>query len=136
MEGLVKIGDELVGAVDGQIVLDEVVRPNAQIIDLLHYDIGDRGRRRDLDHHPERDLPVELDPLFLQLLFDLLEEQLDLADFLDFGDHGNQDADVFKHAGPEDGSELDLEKVPMPQGEANGPQPERGVRVLFNLYPA
>ena len=89
MEGLVEIGDELIGAVDGQIVLDEVVRPDAQIIDFLHQDIGNRGRRRDLDHHPERDLPVELDPLFLQLLFDLLEEQLDLADFLDFGDHRN-----------------------------------------------
>ena len=68
-----------------------------------------------------------------KLLLDLLEKQLDLADLLDLRDHGDQDADVVQRAGPEDGPQLDPEQLPVPEGETDGPQPQRRVGLLLDL---
>ena len=57
VEGLVEVGYELVRPVHGQIVLDEVVRPDAEVIHFLDQDVGHGRRRRDLDHDPERHAP-------------------------------------------------------------------------------
>ena len=57
VEGLVEIGDEFVRPVHGQVVLDEVVRPDAEVIHLLDQDVGQGRGGRHLDHDPERDVP-------------------------------------------------------------------------------
>ena len=59
VEGLVEVGNELVRPVDRQVILDEVVRPDAQVIHLLEEMVGHGRGRRDLDHRAEGDLLIE-----------------------------------------------------------------------------
>jgi len=56
----------LVGAIDRQRVLDQVVGSDREEVDLLGEGIGHQRCAGDLDHHPDGDLSAELDALVLQ----------------------------------------------------------------------
>ena len=45
-----------VAPVDGERVLDEIVRADAEELGLPREHVGHDHRARDLDHHPERDV--------------------------------------------------------------------------------
>ncbi len=109
----------LVGAIDRQRVLDQVVGSDREEVDLLGEGVGHQRCAGDLDHHPDGDLPAELDPLVLQVLHDVVEDHLGLAQLHQRADHGEHDADVALGAGAHDGAQLALEHGDVVQAHAD-----------------
>ena len=65
--------------VAGKRVLDQVVGPDTEVINLFDEHLGDHHRRGKLDHDPKPDLRVKRFPLPSQLLLQLLQDPLDTA---------------------------------------------------------
>ena len=59
MGGAEQPGDPLVGAVDGQGVLHQVVGADREEVHFLRELVGHDRRRRHFDHHPDRDVAAE-----------------------------------------------------------------------------
>ena len=87
---------ELVRAVDGEAVLDEVVRPDREEVDLAREEVGDHGGPGDLDHRADRHRPrlAVRHSLRGQPGGGLLEQRARPPDVLGASHHGEHDADV------------------------------------------
>ena len=53
MARITQVGDALVGAIRGQRVLGQVIRPDGKEIRLARKLVGQHGRRRHFDHHAD-----------------------------------------------------------------------------------
>ena len=123
--------DALVRAVDGQRVLDEVVRADREEIDFLGEDLGLEGGRRHLDHDADRDVVVVFDALVLEVLGDVADDALGLAKFGDVGDQGKKHLDVAGDGGAEDRADLRLEQVEVLEAETDAPAAEHRVALAL-----
>ena len=73
MQRLVEIADVLVRAIDGQRVLNEVIRPDGEEVDLFRQDVGNQRGRRHLHHDPDFQVVVVVVAFLVQLRFDLTD---------------------------------------------------------------
>ena len=90
----------LVLAIDSKRILDQIVRTYAEKAHFPRKEIGDQGCRRDLDHHPERDVLIER--LSFRSGFAFISSMIFLVSY-ELGqtrDHGNKDLDVPVGRGP------------------------------------
>jgi hypothetical protein len=117
VERVVEVRDPLVAAIDGERVLGQVVRPDAEEVALRRQHVGDDRRRGDLDHHAHGQLGVERDTLVAELLLHLRHERLRLAELFDAGDHREEEPHVSADTRPQDGAQLRAEGARVLQGQ-------------------
>ena len=89
VQGPVEPGDVGVGPVDRQPVLRQVVGADREEVRFRGQPVRQQGRRRDLDHHPERRAPWRGRPAR-----DALEERARGLQLRERSDHGQQDTQV------------------------------------------
>ena len=82
MRRLVQMRDPLVRPVHGKGVLNQIVRPDAEEIDLAREPLRAHGRARDLDHRADFRFRVEAVALLVQLRFALMENREGAIQFL------------------------------------------------------
>ena len=75
VQRLVERRDARVRAVDRQQVLDQVVRADAEEVDLGREQVGDHGRARHLEVHAHGDVLVEVEPVCAQAGPGLLQQR-------------------------------------------------------------
>src|SRR4051812_32945022 len=91
MQRIVQVGDRVVRAVDRQRVLDEIVRPDRQEIELAREYAERKGGRRHLYHPANLDLPVIGYFLRIEAALCLRDEHECLLDLASAGEHRDQD---------------------------------------------
>jgi len=132
MQRFEQIRYQLIGPVNRQIILDEVVGADAEVVDFPDDLVRDGRSSRHLDHDSERDVLIERNPLLSELPLHLPEHGLHLLDLLQLGDHGNEDADILRSTGPQDGSKLNPEDLAVSQRKADRAQPQGRVGLFLD----
>ena len=127
MQGLVVVGRALVLAIGREHVLDEVVGSEAEEIDLLRQGPGHQGRRRHLDHRAHRDVWIEALSLGGELVLHLPQHFARLSHVLDPDDHGKEDGNGMPSAHSQEGAQLRLQDVDVPEQEPDAAFGERRI---------
>ena len=87
MQRIVKVRDGIVGAVDREGVLDQIVGSQGQEAQPLHERRQGQGRRRDLDHPADRNAGGVALAALVELLPGLAQERERLLDFVRVHEH-------------------------------------------------
>ena len=135
MERVVEMGHGLVGAVDGQGVLDQVVGADGEKLQPLDEGAERHGRRRHLDHAAHLDMLVKFCLALAQLALGLFDHGEGLDDLAGMGEHGDQEAHLAELGGAQDGAQLGEEDLRLGQAVTDRAQAERRIR-LDALGPA
>ena len=128
--GIVQIRDFFVAAVDGQGVLDQVVRADAEEIHFLDEMVDHHHGRRNFDHHADRDLAIERHAAFLEIFHHVGQNHFRLPQFLQRRDQGKHDMHVSHGAGPQDGPQLRAKQRQIPQRQADAPQTQERIALF------
>ena len=94
MQRIIQMCDFLVGTVDGQRILDQVVGPDRQEIQLLGECTQRQRGSRDFDHAAYRHIAVVGNTFRVQVGLDVVDELQRLVDFRDTAQHRHQDFHV------------------------------------------
>ncbi len=121
--------DQLVTAVHSQGVLGQVVRADAEEIDVAGQHVRGQGRRGRLDHDADGDVAVVRDGFVVEILHHVVQDHLGLHQLVAVGDQREHDLDLAEDRGPQDGAQLGLEHHQVRQAEADGAQAEKRVRL-------
>src|SRR5438552_1642836 len=127
MQWIVEMRYRLVGAIDGECVLDQVVGADRQEIQSLQERVHGKHRRRNLDHPADRDAGVERHSLLAQRLLRLRQHGERLIDFAGRREHRDQDLHVAVMRRAEDRAKLSQKKPRLREAEADRPQSQRGI---------
>ncbi len=125
VQRIVQVRHRVVGAVDRQRVLDQVVGAERQEVQLLHEHRQRQRRRRDLDHAADLDALVVGHALVVELLLRLLDEGERLLDFVRVRHHRQQDPHAAVLRGAQDGAQLREEHLRLGQAVADRAQAKR-----------
>src|SRR5687768_8618277 len=98
-------------AVDGQGVLHQVVRADAEESDILDQRVSAQRSGRRLDHYAERQVVTVLDAPRIELGGGLVQEVLRLLDLVERDDEREHDANVAVHRRAEERAKLGLEDL-------------------------
>jgi hypothetical protein len=118
VERLVEGRDRRVPAVDGQGVLDEVVRPDAQKIDLFRDEIRGHRGRRGFDHGPQGHVRAAVRPRRLKRRGLAGQDAPHFPYLVHRRDEGQKDAQVRMSRGTEHRAELRHEDLGALQAQA------------------
>ena len=113
MERLVQVADVLVRPIDGQRVLNEIVRADGEEIRLGGQNVRDNRGGRHLDHDSDRNIGIVRDSLGIQLRAQLAHERLHLPQLLHAGDDREHDLDLAERRGAKQRAQLRAEHVAM-----------------------
>ena len=127
VQRVIEAGHLLVGTVDGQRILNQVVGADRQEIEAAQKETDGERRCRHFDHAADLDLFIENDLLAAQAGLGLLERSQGLVDFVGVGEHRDQQLDRPPLGGAQDGAQLGLEHARLGQRQADGAAPERRV---------
>jgi len=94
MQRVVEMRHGVVGTVDGQRVLNEVVGADGEEIQFAGESVSADSGSRNLDHAANLDILLEWEMLFLQTEFGAFHHLQGLAQFGQTGQHGDEDLDV------------------------------------------
>jgi len=131
VERFVQVGHVLVGPVDSDAVLNQVVGSDAEEIHLPGQQVRNGHRRRDLDHDPHGHVFVVGDAFPAKVLPDLPQYPAGFEELGHPGNEGKHQANVFRRgARSKNRPQLGLEKIPVMKTQANGSKPEGGVGFL------
>ena len=128
---IIKAPNLFIAAVNRQRVLHQIVRADAEKIDLLPKGFEHNHRRRNLDHNAKRNRVVERHPLFVELLADIGKNHLRLPELHNRRDQREHDAQLAVGARPQNGAELLAEHSGIAQRKANAPNPHE--RIALDL---
>ena len=101
--------DAIVGTIDRQRVLNEVVGADREKIELPQKHRQRNRRGRNFDHAADQNVIVEFAPLFLQLFFRARNGEQGLPDFADRSQHRNQDTHIAIARRAQQGTQLRIE---------------------------
>src|SRR5690606_20477711 len=124
--------DARVAAVDGERVLDQVVRADREKIRVARELGRAQGRGRGLDHDPDLVAGVEGDAGLAKVVLLLLEQTARALDLLDLVDERQHDPDVPVRGGAQESAELLAEEVLEVEAEADRAPPEE--RILLGRH--
>ena len=127
VQRVVEVGHRVVGAVDGEGVLDQVVGADRQEIEPPHENRQRERRGRDLDHAADLDVALVGLAALVELLLRLAEERERLLDLVQVREHRQQDAHLAVVRGAQDGAQLREEHLRLGEAPADGAQPHRRV---------
>ena len=126
VQGVVEVGDALVGAVHGEGVLDEVVGADGEEVEAAGEAPRGERRPRHLDHGADRKARVETPALAGELGLGARHEGEHLLELAHAGEHGHQQPHRPVRRGAQDGADLREEHGGLAQAQAHRAQPERG----------
>ena len=115
-----------ISAVDGQRVLQQVVRAEARESETVEVRRGGQDGRRDLEHHPELDLTGSLSGA-TDLRTGALGELAESRHVAGICDHRRHDLDPAAGRGAMAGAQLSQEQVPLRLRQSKRPDPQEGV---------
>eukprot|EP01137_Pigoraptor_chileana_P027937 Opistho-2@11226 len=124
------MGHGLIGPIDGQGVLDQVIGADGHEVDVAQQQGQHHSRRRNLDHDAEIDLGEGVTGIG-QLLLHLLDRFQDLPHLAQVGDHGDQQPHLAEGTGAVDGAQLLAEHAGLGQAPADGPQTHGGIEHML-----
>ena len=127
---VVEAAQVVVLTVTGQRVLGQIVRADAEEVDLLCQTITVDGRGGRLDHNADLHILAVGDALVFQLAADLLAHALGLTDLPDGGDHREHNAQLAECGRAEQGAQLGLEDLGPGQADAQCAHTHGGVIFL------
>ena len=128
VQRVVQMGHRFVRAVDGQRVLDQVVRADRQEVEVAQEAAHDEGRRRHFDHGAQLH-GAERRPARQQFLAGEVDLCEGLPDLADMREHGKEQVHRPVRRSPQHGAQLGAEHGGVGQAPANGAQAERGVEM-------
>ncbi len=127
VEGRAEGREQRARAVDGQGILNEVVRSEGEEVGLASERVGQEGRAGHLDHHAELDALGGRASLRAHLAPRVVEQGAHGAELVEAGDHGHEHAHAAGRGGPNDGAEVGREEVGSGECEAHRTLAEHGV---------
>ena len=127
---VVEAAQVVVLTVTGQRVLGQIVRADAEEVDLLCQTVTVDGRGGRLDHNADLHILAVRDALVFQLAADLLAHALGLTDLPDGGDHREHNAQLAECGRAEQGAQLGLEDLGPGQADAQRAHAHGGVILL------
>ena len=119
--------DRVVGAVDRQRVLDQVVGADRQEIQPADEHADGENGGGDLDHAADFDAGIERNVLLAQALLGARDERQGLIDLRGGYQHRDQDADVAVVRCAQDGAQLRHEQPRLGEAKAHRAQAQRRV---------
>ena len=122
--------DGLVRAIDGERVLNEVIGPEREKIDLGREQVGGHRRRRNFDHGAERDVVGHGDSALEDVFARFLQEDPHASDFFDARDHRDEDAQVASRRRGEQSAQLCRKHLGPREAEPHAPKAEDRVRLV------
>ena len=134
MRWLVQIGDFFIHPVYCQRILNEIVCSDTQKVDLSCERVGTNGGAWNFDHCANFEFVSDLDVRIAQLLFAFVEHGHGAAQFIQAGDHWKHDFHVADGAGSENGAQLGLENVMIPEAKPDGPPTKKWVQLVADAY--
>jgi hypothetical protein len=117
----IQLGHPLVGPIDGQAVLNEIIRAEREKVCLASEQIGAVSRRRNLDHDADR-YARDLETASNQVCRDVGHDVPAEPQLVDSGDEGEHDAQGAVLRRPKQRSDLRLKPVGPTQTESQTPQ--------------
>jgi len=128
MQRVVQVGHGIVGPVDGERVLDQVVGADREEIQPAHEDRQRERCGRDLDHAADLDRLVVGLVALVELLLRLADEGEGLLDLVHVREHRQENAHLAVVRCAQDRAQLGQEQPRLGETEANGAQAQRGIR--------
>ena len=119
--GVVEMGHLLIGAVDGQRVLDQIVRADGDEIEIAKERGQGQGRCRHFDHGAHLDLAKRFAG-FNQLTPSVINVFQGLANFAQVAQHRDHDLDRAMHGRTQERPQLPAEHAGFRQTPADGAQ--------------
>ncbi|MDR9274782.1 hypothetical protein FEP29_03782 [Burkholderia multivorans] len=134
MQRVVQMRDRVVGAVDRERVLDQVVRADRQEIEALQKQRQrDRGGRN-FDHRADAHVRIVREPRVVELALRFANQVERLVDLLRMREHRDQDLHLTERRRAQDRAQLREKHLRLGQAPANRAQPERRVRRGFVAF--
>ena len=129
VQGIVKVGDLLVAAVDRQRVLDQVVGTDREEIKAAQEKTDTQRRSGNLDHAADLDAGIEAELLATQAGFGLFDRRERCIDLVGVRQHRDQQFHLAVLRRPQDCPQLRPEHLRLGQRDADGPHAERRIRL-------
>ena len=127
VQRIVQVRHGIVGAIDRERVLDQVVRPDRKKIQLADEIFQGQRRGRHLDHPADLYVPVVRDLVVVERFLRLPHGGERLFDLVRMGEHRNEQAYLPVAGGAQDRAELGQEHLRLGETEAYRAQAERGI---------
>ncbi len=134
MQGVVEVRHGIVGAVDGQGVLDQVVGADGQKIQLLGEALHHERGGRNFDHAADLDAFIVGRMLGVQAFLGGLDVVQGLVQLRQRTQHRDQHLHAAVVRGAQDRAQLRMKQVRLGQAQADGAQAQRRVRALTALH--
>ena len=122
MQRLIQVGHSLVGTIDGERVLDQIVGADCEEIDLAGQQVRRERRRRHFDH--DADLHRRRRAAAIELQGDVAKQAPGCAHLFDAGDEWQQHAQIAVGGRAQHRPELLLERRATGQAQAQAAQTE------------
>ena len=117
--------------VDGQGVLGQIVRTDAEEVDFFSQFFTHDGSRRRFDHNADFHILIVGNPFRIQFPADFVQDFFALLYFPDGNNHGEHDGNLTECRGTQQGAELCLEQIDAAQADADSPHAHG--RVFFRI---
>ena len=134
MRRLVKIRDLFIYPIDRKRILNEIVCPDTEKIDLACKRACTDGSAWDFDHRANFDSFSHLDLRAAQLLFAFLEHADGAAQFIQPRDHRKHDLDIAHGAGAENGAQLRFENVLILETKPDSAPAKERVQLIADVH--
>ena len=118
-----------VAAIDGERVLHQVIRADAEERDVVDKGVAGDRRGRRFDHDTERHVATEFGSAHLQVVGRLLEQVARLANLVDGDDEREHDAHVAVLGGAQQRAQLSLEQLRLVETHPDSAPAEERIRV-------
>ena len=134
MKGLVEVGDFLVVPIDRDRVLDQVIRPDRNEINMSDDQVRYQRGGRNFDHRSHLKVGIEAHSLFLQLSFGDFKEPKRLFQLSNPADHRKHDVRFSERGSTKNRPHLRQEYILVLQAKTNRSETEN--RVFFHQVEA